>query len=47
MKFIYSFKKSTFFPLDGNKVEVRTSHTAVFGLFKWTTSRKYPNQLSV
>lgn len=46
MKFIYSFKKTTFFSLDGNNVEVRTSHKILNGLFCWDTKKTFENQLT-
>lgn len=46
MKIIYHFKQRTFFPLDGNSVEIRTDHSLLFGLINWTTTRKVCNKLS-
>ncbi len=47
MKFIYSFKKRTFYPMDGKGMEIRISHSLLCGLIKWTTTKNYPNNLFV
>ena len=46
MRFIYSFRKRTFFPLVGNSVEIRTDHSIFGGFIKWTTEKKLPENLT-
>ncbi|MBB5334602.1 hypothetical protein HNP69_002752 [Chryseobacterium koreense] len=47
MKFIYSFTRHTFYPLNGSKVEVRTQHSILRGLITWTSTKSFNNELSV
>lgn len=46
MRFIYSYKKNTFFPLEGNTVEIRIYHSVLGGLITWMTSKKLPANLT-
>lgn len=45
MKKIYSYKRITFFSSNSNYIEVRTTHSLLFGFFNWTTTKKFTNKL--
>lgn len=42
---IYSKIRVTFYALDSDIVEVRTTHLLFGGLFMWTTSKSFDNKI--